>query len=209
MGGEGLEDLRNVSNEDSQNTQTMTSSYLKLNLGLSNVLLTSTAVRNLLGFGDLVSDRLGAEVLERETLDSVDAQDRVGLDGSETTRHCDMVSCCASSINWESEHTEERLGASVLLDDLDQTRLELLNRRNVVGENTHLTRLGGDVDLDDILGLVDGLRAAISSCHCQLARMQRRAPPNSILPSGYSIEGRGGESYLVRQGQGELDLRKG
>lgn len=28
----------------------------------------------------------------------------------------------------------------------------------MVGENTHLTRVGGDVDLDDILGAVDGLR---------------------------------------------------
>lgn len=27
----------------------------------------------------------------------------------------------------------------------------------MVGENTHLSGLGGDVDLDDILGLVDGL----------------------------------------------------
>lgn len=28
----------------------------------------------------------------------------------------------------------------------------------MVGENTHLSRLGGQVDLDDILGLVDGLQ---------------------------------------------------
>lgn len=34
----------------------------------------------------------------------------------------------------------------------------------MVGEDTHLAGVGGDVDLDDILGLVDGLRvAAISS----------------------------------------------
>jgi hypothetical protein len=32
----------------------------------------------------------------------------------------------------------------------------------VVGEDTHLSRLGGNVDLDNILGLVDGLRAGIS-----------------------------------------------
>lgn len=29
----------------------------------------------------------------------------------------------------------------------------------MVGENTHVTGLGGDVDLDDILGLVDGLQS--------------------------------------------------
>lgn len=34
----------------------------------------------------------------------------------------------------------------------------------MVGEDTHLAGVGGDVDLDDILGLVDGLCvAAISS----------------------------------------------
>lgn len=32
----------------------------------------------------------------------------------------------------------------------------------MVGEDTHLTGDGGDVDLDDILGLVDGLYAAIT-----------------------------------------------
>lgn len=60
-----------------------------------------------------------------------------------------------------SGHTEELLGTA-LLDDLDDAGLELLNGGNVVGEDTHLTRLGGDVDLDDVLRLVDGLIAAIS-----------------------------------------------
>jgi hypothetical protein len=38
----------------------------------------------------------------------------------------------------------------------------LLDGRNVVGENTHLTRLGGNVDLDHILGLVDGLHRSVN-----------------------------------------------
>lgn len=53
--------------------------------------------------------------------------------------------------------TEELLGTTALLNNLHQTGLELLNGGNVVREDTHLARLGRDVDLDDILGLVDGL----------------------------------------------------
>lgn len=60
-------------------------------------------------------------------------------------------------------HTEELLVTAGLLDDLDDTGLQLLDGRNVVGEDTHLAGLSGDVDLDDILRLVNGLRAAISS----------------------------------------------
>lgn len=55
------------------------------------------------------------------------------------------------------QRTEELLAAAALLDNLNQTGLELLNRGDVVGENTHLSGLGGKVDLDDILGLVEGL----------------------------------------------------
>jgi hypothetical protein len=51
----------------------------------------------------------------------------------------------------------EKLLAATLLDDLDEAGLQLLDRRDVVRENAHLAGLGGDVDLDDILGLVDGL----------------------------------------------------
>jgi hypothetical protein len=112
---------------------------LQLDLGLSNILLASAAVGDLLGLSDLSSDGLSAEVLKGVTLDGVDAKDGVGLNGSESTRE------------------EELLRASGLLDNLNQTRLQLLNGRNVVGEDTHLSRLGGDVDLDDIVGLVDRL----------------------------------------------------
>lgn len=101
---------------------------------------------------------LGAEVLERETLDGVDAQLGVGLNDGESTRDCThplaswtepiVRSTCYAT---ESGHTEELLGTA-LLHDLNQTRLQLLNRGNVVGEDTHLTSLGGDVDLDTGVG---------------------------------------------------------
>lgn len=62
------------------------------------------------------------------------------------------------------QHTEELLGAATLLNNFDNTRLELLDRWDVVCEDTHLARFRGDVDLDDVLGLVDGLAfEAISS----------------------------------------------
>lgn len=61
-------------------------------------------------------------------------------------------------IGFLGKPTEVLLVATALLNDLDQTRLQLLNGRDVVGENTHVSGLGGQVDLDDILGLVEGLR---------------------------------------------------
>lgn len=112
---------------------------LQLNLSLSNVLLAATAAGNLLGLSDLRLDGLGAEVLDGVSLNSVDAHGRVGLNDGESTGK------------------EELLAAATVLDDLNQTGLQLLDGGNVVGENTHLSGLGGDVDLDDILGLVDGL----------------------------------------------------
>lgn len=73
---------------------------------------------------------LGAEVLEGVALNGVDAKNRVGLHNGETARQ------------------EELLVAALLLDDLNQTGLQLLDRGNVVGQNTHLTCLCGEVDLD-------------------------------------------------------------
>lgn len=46
--------------------------------------------------------------------------------------------------------TEELLGATAFLNDLNETGLQLFDRGNVVGEDTHLTGLGGNVDLDTI-----------------------------------------------------------
>ena len=53
--------------------------------------------------------------------------------------------------------TEELLAGATLLDDFHQARLQLLDRRNVVGKDTHLAGLGRNVDLNDIVGLEDGL----------------------------------------------------
>jgi hypothetical protein len=66
--------------------------HLQLDLGLSNILLASAAVGNLLGLSNLGSDGLGAEVLKGVSLNSVDAEDGVGLDGSESTRDYDKNS---------------------------------------------------------------------------------------------------------------------
>lgn len=51
-------------------------------------------------------------------------------------------------------HTEELLVGTALINDLDKAGLQLLNGGDVVGEDTHLTGLGGDVDLDTVGGLV-------------------------------------------------------
>ena len=70
--------------EGHKNSQT----YLKLNLGLSNVLLAAAAAGNLLSLCDLVLDGLCAEVLKSVTLNSVDAELGTGLNGSETAGNC-------------------------------------------------------------------------------------------------------------------------
>lgn len=44
--------------------------------------------------------------------------------------------------------TEELLAAGGLLDNLNEAGSQLLNRGNVAGEDTHVTSLGGNVDLD-------------------------------------------------------------
>lgn len=62
-----------------------TFTYLELDLGLRNVLLAAASAGNLLGLGDLASDGLSAEVLEREALNGVDAQLRTRLHNREST----------------------------------------------------------------------------------------------------------------------------
>lgn len=74
-----------------------------------------------------------------------------------------------------SSHTEELLGAAALLNNLNNTRLELLNGRNMVGQDTHLTRSSRDVDLNDVLGSVDGLSKVASIS--RLARFLSRGRP--------------------------------
>lgn len=43
--------------------------------------------------------------------------------------------------------TEVLLGSTALLNDLNETGLELLDGGNVVGKDTHVTGGSGDVDL--------------------------------------------------------------
>ena len=62
--------------------------YLKLNLGLSNVLFATVAAGDLLCLRNLVLDGLSAEVLKSVTLNSVDAELGAGLDGGETAGDC-------------------------------------------------------------------------------------------------------------------------
>jgi hypothetical protein len=101
--------------------------YLKLNLGLGDVSLAAVSASDLLCLADLVPDSLfrhqsllrlpfhdvcsylGAEVLQCVALDSIDAEDGVGLH------------------NGESTGQEKLLAAALLLDDLNETRLQLLD----------------------------------------------------------------------------------
>lgn len=75
---------------------------------------------------------LSAEVLQWVALDSVDAEDGAGLHGSKATGE------------------EELLAAALLLDDLDQTRLQLLNGWHVVCQDTHVAGFRWEVDLDAV-----------------------------------------------------------
>ena len=47
-----------------------------------------------------------------------------------------------------ARRTEELFAPSTFLDDFDKPWLQLLDRWNVVCEDTHLSGLGGDIDLD-------------------------------------------------------------
>ena len=47
-------------------------------------------------------------------------------------------------------HTEELLRLAALFKDFDEARSQLLDARDVAGEDTHVSGLGGDVDLDAI-----------------------------------------------------------
>lgn len=58
-------------------------------------------------------------------------------------------------------HTEELLAGTALLHDLNETGLELLDGGNVVGKDTHLTGLGGDVDLDTVVEKPSAMRSSL------------------------------------------------
>lgn len=44
--------------------------------------------------------------------------------------------------------TEKLFASSLLLNDLDQARFQLFDRRDMLSENTHFSRFGGKIDLD-------------------------------------------------------------
>ena len=67
--------------------------------------------------------------------------------------------------------TEELLAGTGLLDDLNETRLELLDGGNVVGEDTHLTGLGGNVHLNAVLKYQ--FRTSVGSSASRSQRAQR------------------------------------
>lgn len=180
-------------------------------MGLSDILCTSTSSGNLLRLANLRTNGIDAEVLEREALDSVDAEDGAWVDDGEAAGE------------------EELLAATALLNNLDHTRLELLDGRHVVGEDTHLSGLGGDVDLDDVLGAVDLLqytsisavyplnsRTCIPATSSSAPRMNgptRRAPSHCILPAhrwrlnSLLLRDISTCTYLVRKVQAQLDLQ--
>lgn len=81
---------------------------------------------------------LGAKFVQGKGLKSINVEGRVGVDDGKTPRE------------------EELLGA-LSTDNLYDTRAKLLNGGDVVGENTHVTRGGGNVDLLDVDILKDGL----------------------------------------------------
>jgi len=60
---------------------------LNFNLGLRDVCLASISVGNLLGLGQLGTDCLNTELINRKSLDSINTQLRVGLDDGESSRN--------------------------------------------------------------------------------------------------------------------------
>jgi hypothetical protein len=58
---------------------------------------------------------------------------------------------CGISQGARIGRTEVLLVGTALLEDLNETGLELLDGRNVVGEDTHLTGGGGEVDLGTVI----------------------------------------------------------
>ena len=57
----------------------------------------------------------------------------------------------------QGTRTEPLFRRVTALDDLNDTRAKRLDRRRVVGEDTHVTSSCSQVDLDGIGGRVDGL----------------------------------------------------
>lgn len=77
----------------------------------------------------------------------------------------------AETIQVRFRLTKPLLGLrSSILNDLNNTSLQCLDRGNVVGENTHVTSSSWDIDLGDTLGRVKGLNISLDIHHQQCAR---------------------------------------
>lgn len=74
--------------------------------------------------------------------------------------------CCLAS------RTEELLVSTRLLNNLDKTRPQLLDGGDVGCKDTHLARLGGDVDLDAAGDVSGGRWKLLSEAHgaCRVGR---------------------------------------
>lgn len=81
-------------------------------------------------------------------------------------------------------HTEVLLGGTTLLNNLDKTGLELLNGWNVVGEDTHLTGGGGDVDLGPVVEGSSVFRARITGAQEERQRTRQWSGRWSIKKTG-------------------------
>ena len=66
--------------------------------------------------------------------------------------------------------TEELLRRVSGLDDLNNTGAERFNTWDVVGEDTHVTRRGGDIDLDYICGREESLETVTAVLSVRAAK---------------------------------------
>ena len=97
---------------------------------------------NNLHFFQKTRGHLSIKLLNREGLNNVDVQGGVLVHDGETSAGEELLLFLAG-------------------DDLNDTRLELGNRGNVVGQNTHVSSSGRDVDLVDLSVSNQGLYVAI------------------------------------------------
>jgi hypothetical protein len=104
--------------------------------------------------------------------------------------------------------TEVLLGrAACVLNDLNETRAQGLDRRDVVREDTHVAGRGGQVDLGN-LGRNDSL------CTCKTQEQQQREQAEQEESrrrrwSAWFSPGSGTRTDLVREDEGELDFVHG
>ena len=100
---------------------------------------------------------LGAEIFQGESLYSVDTKLRIWLYGSKASRYYQQGHVLVKSLPaglflvlHPRIRTEKLFATAALLNNLNQSRLQLFNRRNMVGQNAHLAGLCRDVDLNAV-----------------------------------------------------------